>query len=60
MEAATVSSIVTNVGTFFTEALGWMGEVLEVITSNPLLTIMCVCVPIAGIGIGYANRLLRG
>ena len=60
MTVVTMESIISSVGAFFTAALGWMGQLLETIVGNPVLLIMVVCMPVAGIAIGYLNRLLRG
>ena len=55
----TLSTILTDVGTFFTSAIGWLGEVLDVVVSNPVLLIMVVAMPVAGVAIGYLSRLIR-
>lgn len=60
MDAVSLTTILSNVTEFFTAAIGWMGDVFDIIVSNPVLLLMVVCMPVAGIGIGYANRLLRG
>lgn len=56
MEMAT---IVSEIGAFFTGAIGWVGELVEMIGSNPLLLIMCVAIPVAGVAFGYLGRLFR-
>lgn len=47
------------VGTFLTEALKWIGEVMTYVTSNPLLFVVVFGIPIAGVAIGYLKRLIR-
>lgn len=59
MEAVTLESILTSVGTFFTQAIGWMGTALDTVVESPVLLIMVVCMPVAGIAIGYLKRLIR-
>lgn len=54
-----LAAILGHVGTFLTEAISWMGEVMTYVSSNPLLFIMCFGIPIAGVSIGYLNRLIR-
>ena len=43
-----LTSILTNIGTFFTQAITWMGDVLEVVVSEPALLIMVIAMPICG------------
>lgn len=57
--ALTVASVSTDVGSFLTEAVSWIGEVIAVVTSNPVLFIMVVAMPVAGFGIGALRRLIR-
>lgn len=54
-----LSAMLTDIGSFFTSAIGWMGDALAECTSHPALFIMVIATPVAGIGIGYLNRLLR-
>lgn len=55
----TMETILTNVGTFFTSALGWLGDAMTVVVDEPVLFIMVCAIPIAGVGIGYLSRLTR-
>lgn len=55
--AITVGSLVSDVGTIFTGAMGWAGDVGDAIAGNPLL-LMFVLVPIVGLGIGIFRRML--
>ena len=48
-----------NVGTFFTQSVGWMGNVLNVIIENPALLVLCVAMPIVGFAVGLLSRLIR-
>lgn len=57
--AMTLASFLTDVGSFLTQAISWMGNVLDEITSNPPLMVMVLCIPIAGVAIGYLSRLIR-
>lgn len=54
-----LTPILDQIGGFFTEAIGWLGEVLSTVTSSPVLMIMVVCMPVAGVAIGYLSRLIR-
>lgn len=59
MEGVTITSLVTSIGEFFSGAIAWVGDVGEAIVSDPFMTLMCICVPIAGIAIGYTRRLIK-
>lgn len=54
----TIGTLLTNVGSVFTEAIGWVGEVASTIAGQPILLLACVGVPLCGIGIGMFKRLL--
>ena len=53
-----MDALLTSVGSVFTAAIGWVGDVADVIASNPILLLSCVGVPLCGIGIGMFKRLL--
>ena len=55
----TLATVLESITTFFTSAIGWLGDVMQVVMENPALLIMCVCIPVAGVAIGYLSRLLR-
>lgn len=48
----------TNVGTIVTQSIVWIGEYLEVVTSQPLL-LAFVIVAFVGLGVGLIKRLIR-
>ncbi len=54
-----VSGLVGDISTFFTEAITWVGDVAEVVSTEPLLIIMCIAVPVVGLGVGLLNRMIR-
>lgn len=54
----TIATLLTNVGSVFTEAIGWVGDVASTIAGQPILLLACVGVPLCGIGIGMFKRLL--
>ena len=69
-----MADILTNVGTFVTQAVSWMGKFLAQIAgftttssgdaavttlTNPILFIFVVCVPLCGLGVGLLNRLIH-
>ena len=56
--AVTVATLVKDVGTVFTAAVGWVGDVASTIAGQPILLLACVGVPLCGLGIGMFKRLL--
>lgn len=58
MEGSTLTTILTDIGAFFGEALDWVAEVCSSIVSQPLLLIF-VAMVVAGVAIGYVSRLIR-
>lgn len=55
----TMSAFLTTIGTFLTESIGWMGEVLSSITASAPLTVVVLAMPIAGFAVGLLARLIR-
>lgn len=54
----TVASLIASVGTVFTAAIGWVGDVATAISGSPILVLACVGVPLVGLGVGMFKRLL--
>lgn len=59
MEAVTLTSVLENIGTFFTSAVGWLGTALDTVMDSPALFIMVIAMPVAGFGVGLLKRLLN-
>lgn len=59
MAEGTLATLLTNIGSFFTSALGWLGSALDTVTGDPALFVMVIAIPVAGVAIGYLNRLIR-
>ena len=55
----TIASLITNVGTVFTNAIEWVGEVAATVAGEPILLLGCVGVPLCGLGVGLFKRLLH-
>lgn len=53
----TISTLMEDMGTIFTTAVGWVGEVADVVTAEPLL-LMGVIFGFAFVGVGLFKRLL--
>lgn len=54
----TMSEFLTNIGTFFTQAMTWMSDVIEAIVANPALTVLVLAMPICGFAVGLLKRLI--
>lgn len=46
--ALTMDAFLTSIGTFFTQSISWLGEVLDTVTGSPVLTVMVLAMPICG------------
>ena len=57
--AQTMSEFLTNIGTFFTQSVTWLGDVLDVVVENPALTVLVIAMPIVGFAVGLLGRLIR-
>lgn len=58
LEAATLSSIIADIGSVFTAAIGWVATVGSTITSTPIL-MLYAGIPLVGLGVGLFRRLLN-
>lgn len=58
MEAVTISTILTNVGSIVTSAVTWVNSFVGTIVGSPLLSLFCL-IPVVGLGIGLLRRLIR-
>ena len=56
MEATTLATFLTDVGSVLTAGTGWVGSVVGVITSNPPL-LVSFAMGIGGIAIGWFHSL---
>ena len=54
----TIGTLIGNVTTVFTAAIGWVGDVAETIAGQPILLLACVGIPLCGLGVGMFKRLL--
>lgn len=56
---STLTTILTAIGTFFTQFLDWVKELITFVTDNPILLIF-VIIAIAGMVIGMVRRWIPG
>lgn len=54
----TIAQILDAIGAIITAALGWVGDVIDVIEANPIL-LFAILIPFVGIGISLLRRLFK-
>lgn len=54
-----MGAFLTEIGVFFTQSITWLGDVLDVVTGSPALTVMVLAMPICGFAVGLLSRLIR-
>lgn len=59
MAEGAMAAFLGDIGTFFTQAITWLGDVLETVTGNPALMVMVLAMPICGFAVGLLSRLIR-
>lgn len=59
MAEGAMSAFLTEIGTFFTQAITWMGDVLTEVTSTPALLVLVIAMPVCGFAVGLLSRLIR-
>lgn len=58
-EVSAMTTLLSGIGEFFTQSVSWLGTILNTITGNPALLILCIAMPIIGFSVGLLNRLIR-
>lgn len=58
METTTITTLIGSAGEVFTAAIGWVGDVAQAIVAEPLYLLMVVGIPLCGIAVGMAKRLI--
>lgn len=59
MAEGVMSAFLADIGTFFTQSIVWMGDVLSEVTTNPALLVMVIAMPVSGFAVGLLSRLVR-
>lgn len=59
MENTTMTAILTSAGEVFTQAIAWIGEVLNTIASEPIALLLVVGLSVVGFAFGLTRRLIR-
>lgn len=58
MAESAMAAFLTDIGTFFTQSVGWMGDILQNVTDSPALTVLVLGFPIVGFSFGLLRRLI--
>ena len=58
MPEVTITTILADVSSVFTAAVGWVGTVASTIAAKPILLIFCI-IPLVGLGVGLFKRLIN-
>lgn len=53
-----LSGMISNVGSVFEAAIGWVGTIASTVGSGPILFLACVGIPLCGLGVTMFKRLL--
>ena len=59
MAEGAMDTFLTNIGTFFTQSVTWMGDILDVVVENPALLVLVIAMPVVGFAVGLLSRLIR-
>lgn len=59
MAEVTMSAFLTEIGTFFTQCMTWLGDVLDIVVANPALLVLVIAMPVVGFSVGLLSRLIR-
>lgn len=59
MAEGAMTAFLSNIGTFFTQSITWLGDVLDVVTENPALLVLVIAMPVVGFAVGLLSRLIR-
>lgn len=54
-----MSALITDISAWVTAAAGYMGDFATAVTSNAVLTLTVVAVPLVGVGVGLFKRAIR-
>lgn len=57
MEATAMDTFLATIGQFFTQALSWVGDLMEAIIASPALTVVVFGTLITGFVFGLVGRL---
>ena len=58
MEGVTVTTILSDIGLVFAEAIEWAGTVGSTVVNTPILMVFAA-IPLVGLGVGLFRRLIN-
>lgn len=53
-----MSTMITAIGTVVTASIDWIGEFATLLVDNSVLTLLCVAIPMVGLGVGLLKRMI--
>lgn len=59
MAEGAMTAFLTDIGTFFTQAIDWLGDVLTTVVGTPALLVLVIAMPVCGFAVGLLSRLIR-
>lgn len=59
MPEGALESVIDNISTFAGGAVGWMTTMVSTVTSNAVLFIFVVGMPVGGYGVGLLRRVIH-
>lgn len=59
MAEGAMTAILSEIGSFFTQSVTWMGDILNTVTESPALLILVIAMPVVGFSFGLLGRLIR-
>ena len=59
MAEGVMSALLTEIGTFFTQSVTWMGDILDTVIASPALLILVIAMPVVGFAFGLLGCLIR-
>lgn len=56
---STMTTFLTDIGTFFTQAISWLSSVLSTVVSTPALLVLVIAMPVIGFSVALLRRLIH-
>lgn len=56
---STMTTFLTDIGTFFTQAISWLSSVLSTVVSTPALLVLVIAMPVIGFAVALLSRLIH-
>lgn len=59
MVEGAMATLLSDIGSFFSQSITWMGDILNEVTTSPALLILVIAMPVVGFAFGLLGRLIR-